>query len=395
MVKKYPRYKVMHITAPSVAPNQGDVDYTNTLTDSLKDHGVLSVYPLFLKPTAEQILSHARKERVPGLPLVAHVHLRPPNGGTLLTPQRLQSFDKLVVTVHEFIHLRDEQEQALNYIRAADHVIFSTPYERDEVRKHIPDIDAKSSVIPIFPSIEVMPGKEAFSNAARPPNIVHFSSIRAGKGHGDLIRLGMLIKEDPDLKKYQEKNGPIKIYMVGNPTNPRLCVRLIGKIYGVPDTELPKVSHKGEKAEAEIADFIKELEGRGLKPQFPIEIVLNTTPEGLQDICRDCNFAYLPLKRGATHHSTALPALMSNGCVAITTMGGHTPDSLKHGAVVFADSPDAALKKIKEHIQQPQKNTRTRRHAAEYVDAISADQAALAHASIYNSLVKRRLAELH
>lgn len=395
------KFQVIQITSPCINPGLGDVDYTAMLSKHLQSLGADVCY--LKTPTHGDIKSSElakeihRLKPADGTKQIVHIQLRPPNGGTVFSPSQLDQFDHVVITLHEFTSLRNESRswQAIEYLKHADHVIFTTPHEQQAVGHYLPDIFKKSTVIPVFNSLSA--AKQYPHEIKRPNHIISFGSIRSGKGYSEILDLAKLIKDDPELVAMREKDPAkytLKILIAGSCVNPFEVRRLVQKTYDLRDDEMPKTFNKRPKDMEAILKKFDELRAEKRKEVLPIELHFNVKEAELPTLFERANFAYLPLVRGASQHSTAIPTVMANGCIAITTQGNFTPKDLRGGAVIFADTPEAALDVIKHRIQHPELDIETRKKAQTYIDGISPQSAAQKHLKIYDTVVKQHKSKL-
>lgn len=394
--------QILHITAPLVKPGGGDADYTRELTESLQLLGENAIY--FTGADIVNIASQGVVEEVlnrrpsPETTQVVHLQVRPPHGGTLIKPEQLSEFDVSVVTVHEFIYFPDDamREIVLSYVEKADHVIFTNPHELEAVAFYLPDVVNKSSVIPVHPTIPInyQPPEEV----ARPNNILTFGTIRDGKGYPDVVELARLMKENPILNP---DGSEAEIYVVGSAVNHRMVRALIEATYGLSVDDIPcdemqeslQKRAKGNSVALVLGAAYLESHSDEYPRVLPIRLFFNVPEQDLAAKFERCNFAYQPIERGATYHSTVVPAVMANGCICITKEGAHTPDALKHGEVWFTTNPQEALDVINRLAVQPDVAIETRRKAHDYVRSISPEASAMRHQEIYEGLIRAHAQE--
>jgi glycosyltransferase involved in cell wall biosynthesis len=276
----------------------------------------------------------------------------------------------------------------MEYVKHADMVIFSMPEEREAVIARYPAAAQKSVVLPISASI---PNFHSNKPELRGNGIINFGQLREGKGHRDVIELAKLIRDDRHLMAYSHSNpeNAARVYVVGAPVHPEVLADLIKASYGLEDKDLPKACEDTKLYNRQLVDFLRSLQERHARGVIPLEIHLSATKDKICSLINRSQFGYLPIERGATQHSTALPALMTNDCVTITRCSEQTPESLRNGGVIFAQTPQDALREIKDRIAFPEKNMETRNKAHEYIDTICPKKTAEMHEEIYQRVLTK------
>jgi len=373
--------EIMFFNAPMFRSSVGDTDYTLKLMAGLNRAGVsCSSYEhtkreTWVKRLVINMLGDRRHD-----PII-HLQLRPPGTGAWFDNKSIEGKGiGYIVTVHEFSGLTSDQHRikVLDYIQAADHVIFTTAAERDAVVGYMPNLAERSSIIPVFPTIQCSyPTPEKID---RPNNVLWFGTIRGGKGIPEIIKFAYLIGQDEELK------GKTKIIVVGTPLNPVDLSLLLRTAYGLKRADMPAIGHDRDTANNKLAVMLADFKKTGREPISPIEIHLSVNEKDLPQYFDQCNFAYLPITRGANSNSAVLPVVMGNGCVTISKRGLDTPVALESGGVLFAQTPGEALTIIKERIKNPDLNIETRSKANEYVRSIALENAVREHVTIYSSL---------
>lgn len=395
---KIDQLEIFHINAPHGEAMGGDVDYARKLVETLGTQGLRAHHLLTvpgeaipsaggLQKTSKDI-AHTNNT-IPGI----HLHLRPPYGGTVFSPRQLRQFPCVVVTVHEFRHLTKEHHRrlALHYIHAADHVIFTCPSERDAVAQHKPNIYSKSSIIPVFPTIPACTHTES---GFRCNDIVNFGLLRSGRGLNDVLQLAQLIKTDPHMKALRDadpKRNDIKIILAGRLTNPVVLGYLVRSIYGIPKAEMPARTGSLLADNLAIITFYNN-HVRGKIPRvLPIELRLNVPEEELQKVFGRCTFAYMPIERGVTAHSSAAASVIASGCICIGKINQDTPDDLRKGGMIEANSPREALDAIITCIEHPSLASKITDSAGQYIQRASLENSAREYVTAYKFAIDAAL----
>ena len=140
-----------------------------------------------------------------------------------LKPEQLKEFDCAVVTMHEFIHLTNDRQRqnVLEYLSCKSCYLYHSlragscgktlaGYLREKLCHSCVPVSARKMQDP--------------EKMARPNNIINFGSIRAGKGHNQLVQLAHLIKDDLNfrIKSKNPVKNDIQIIIAGTAINPHV-----------------------------------------------------------------------------------------------------------------------------------------------------------------------------
>jgi len=275
-------------------------------------------------------------------PDIVHIQYPTLGFGYRLGPQLFALGRKCVTTLHEASQAHILRKISLYpFTIRAEHIIFTSEYERRFALRWAPWIRKRSSVIPIGSNVQAHEPNGIRRNSRE---VVYFGLLVPRKGVDEVLRLAALVKE----------------------RGLNLGVRLVGSAHPAHAGYLQELRRKGE----------------GLPIVWDI---------GLPDSEVSCRLAgasvaYLPYPDGASERRTTLKAALSNGMAVVTTRGSATPEEI--GEVVrFAASPAEALEVIQNLASDESERSRLVGGAEKYVSKFSWGLIAEAHCRVYEGLV--------
>jgi Glycosyltransferase len=232
------------------------------------------------------------------------IHIQYPNVtfGASLLPQFLVvlcRFLKIpaVVTIHEFsqAHLL-RRISIIPFGLLAQKVVFTSENEFKAVRRWLPSVKNRSTIIPIGSNIPFL----QMSNKRDPMTVVYFGIIRPQKGLEDFIMLAKLAFQ---------LNSPFKFMIIGNPY---------------------------DKTRKYFQGLVEEtFQYNNISWQIGLD------PLKVAELLNQVSYAYLPFPDGASERRGSLLATLGNGIIVITTKGKHTPKSLINVTKIVSNYKEA------------------------------------------------------
>jgi glycosyltransferase involved in cell wall biosynthesis len=316
-------------------------DYTNLLSDALRDEGV-EVTRIASQTWALRDLRRLRSHiREADADLVHMQH--PLSYGRRMAPQALALVSRAVVTIHEASIFGRLESRALTlpFTVRTRALIFTSEYERRFVARGAPWTRGKATVIPVPSNIPALPPPGASAHG----RIVHFGVIRPGKGIEEVIRLGELI---------QERGLALRVRIVGETQYERYAARM-----------------------------------RAAAAGLPIEWVTGLDAEGVATELGQADVAYFPLPDGVSERRSTVLAALGNGCPVVTTAGGQTTEALRR-AVTFASTPEEALRVIDRLMNDEMERKRMVERGRSYYAAVPGwPEVARRHIEVYREILGR------
>jgi glycosyltransferase involved in cell wall biosynthesis len=333
--------KIVFLTGSYPPDACGVGDYTGQLAEALRRKGVAVEVICRVKWSLGNIGGILRAVRSLR-PNIVHIQYPTVGFGKKLTPQLLSLAMPCVITIHEASEAHVLRQLSLYpFSLRSEHVIFTTPYERDHAVRRAPWIARKCSVIPVGSSIRT-------AELGRPRNareIVSFGLFRPQKGLEDVFALAELIKA------------------AGAP----LSIRLIGKPY-------PAGSPYFEGLRQRSRDL-------------PITWDIDLGEDAVAERLAGTSIGYMPFPDGASGRRTSLLALLANGVATITTRGAHTPQDMDK-AVLFSRGPEETFRMIEELCSDDAFRERLSGKGRAYAAQFSWDAIAQRHVELYERLIR-------
>lgn len=191
---------------------------------------------------------------------------------------------KLIVTIHEYSQLGWKGQLAASiFFRFANHVVFTTEYERQCAIKKHHYLNKKSSIIKIYSNIEVNNNQPDFHN--RQYDMGYFGYIRPDKGLEDYIETA---------ERIQKENPNFRAYIMGQTQDEY-------SFYHQP-----------------LLDSLANSN---------ITLLLNKSGEEVSEILSQTKIAYLPYPDGLTERRGSFLAALLHHCLIVTTKGNFTTDA--------------------------------------------------------------------
>ena len=313
-------------------------DYTACLSDALAARGI------------EVRLVVSEDWRVAGASRVRDslkdcdlVHIQYPTlgFGYKLGPHALSLLRSCVVTIHEASQRRLLRKLSLlPFMVRPKHVIFTSEFERGFVTKRVPWVARISSIIPVASNIRAFPQERQRTLS----EIVYFGLIFPRKGLEEVVELSRLIK-----------SGGLA-----------LKVRIIGR---------PRPEHM---------EYFEKL--RSVTAELPVIWDLDLSEEQVAERLASSAVAYFPFPDGASERRTSLKAALANGVAVVTTLGSHTPETMK-SFLRFSRSPQEALVSARSLLENLQERTKLAKDAAQYLQQSTWERVAELHLATYRSLL--------
>lgn len=272
------------------------------------------------------------------------IHLQYPTiaYGTGLLPHSL-IFSKipLIVTIHEASYAHILRRISLYaFLIFAKRIIATTPFEAKFLSAMYPLVQEKLIVVPIGSNIPLGPMCTRDSDV-----IMYFGLIAPKKGLEDFLDLAALA---------QKANKSWRFWIVG------------------------AVSSKWRK-------YAQEL--RKNAACLPVEWHLNLSAEAVANYLASAKAVYLPFPDGASLRRGSLIAALVNGVPIITTHGKATPPDLEEGKeVLFASSPQSALKKIERLVSDTELSSKLSYKATRYGEKFCWTRIAEQHINLYEHI---------
>jgi glycosyltransferase involved in cell wall biosynthesis len=314
-------------------------DYTAKLVESLSQLGITVKT---LKGVRWNLKSMGRIRETIAQHQCDVVHIQYPSVGygRSLVPQLLSFTVPAVVTLHEFSHVRIPRRLAcVPFLFSARHLLFTSQFELDKVKRIFPWIARKSTVIPIGTSIIPVQG-------TKPRNfdeVIYFGLIAPRKGIEQVLELASAIKHE----------------------HAGIGVRLIGR---VPDV---------------FRDYARTMMSKA--KDLPVTWILEESESEVAERLARASLAYLPFPDGASERRSSLKAALSSGVVCITTEGKEAPEPLRKVLVFATDSRDA-LAKVKEFLTNRQSWNLLSTESMAYSATYRWDHIAHSHLNVYERL---------
>jgi glycosyltransferase involved in cell wall biosynthesis len=305
--------KVALVTGACPPGECGVGDYTACLDKALRAKGVESQVIASEDWNVSSALRVHRSMREQNFEVV-HIEYPTVGFGARLGPQALSLLRGCVVTIHEASQRRLLRKLALfPFSVRAQHIIFTSRFERQFATKWAPWISRVSSVIPVGSNIGVGAGKGPRNLA----EVVHFGLIMPKKGVEDVVELSRLIKS----------------------AGLSFKVRIIGK------------------APLRYADYLARL--RSETTDLPIIWDLDLSEEQVAERLARASIAYLPYPDGASERRATLKAALLNGVAVLTTRSSQTPHSLERAARFCASAEEvlAAICHLSQHTEEIERMT--------------------------------------
>ncbi len=329
--------KIALVTGPCPPGRCGVGDYTACLADALKGIGLdaqviqAGDWRLFGALKVRDSLQDSD---------VVHIQYPALGFGHKLGPQALSLLRSCLVTIHEASQRRIWRKLSLlPFMVRPKHVIFTSDFERRFVTRRVPWVAGISSIIPVASNIRAFPQERQRTLS----EIVYFGLISPGKGLEQIVGLSRLIK-----------SGGLA-----------LRVRIIGRL---------RPKHE---------EYLEKL--RSVTAELPVIWDLDLSEEEVAERLASSAVAYLPFPDGASERRTSLKAALANGVAVITTMGSHTPETMK-SSLRFCKSPKEALITACSLIECQEERTKLARNAAQYLRECTWERVAELHLAIYRSL---------
>lgn len=317
-------------------------DYTLRLADALRGLGIEA--DIFSDDTWS-LLDVGRAYRRLGdlAPDIVHIQYPASGFGHRLGPQLYAMLERCITTVHEASQSHVLRKLSLYpFTMRAQHLIFTSEYERQFAASWAPWIDTKSSVIPIGSNVD-----RYVSDASRlrRREIVYFGLLMPRKGLEDVVGLAGLIKE-------QELD---------------LVVRVIG-------------SHRPEHL-----SYVGEL--RRKSAGLPVLWEEGLADGQVSERLAGALVAYLPYPDGASERRTTLKAALLNRMAVVTTRGPATPEDMER-VVRFAASQAQALAIILNLFSNELERSELEVQVSRYVQRFDWTHIARAHSRLYERVLE-------
>ncbi|WP_232203542.1 glycosyltransferase family 4 protein [Rubrobacter xylanophilus] len=291
-------------------------------------------------------LSEAMREIRAIRPDIVHLQYPTAEYKAGLLPQALVlSRVPLVVTIHEasYVHIL-RRISLYPFLILADRVVATTRFEADFLVGLYPSVRKKLSVVSIGSSIPAGPVLVRDRNT-----IMYFGLIAPRKGIEEFLELADLAGE------------------AGKPWT----FRIVGAL------------------SSRWREYAQELHKDALS--LSVEWHLNLSAEEVAKHLASVGAVYLPFPDGASLRRSSLIAALVNSSPIITTRGGSTPSDLVDGEnVLFANSPEVALKKIQRLVSDAELSRRLSCGAAEYGKRFSWSQIAEQYIDLYGYVLSTR-----
>ena len=330
--------KIALVTGPCPPRGCGVGDYTACLADALKrislDAQVIQAgdWRLIGALNVRDTLQHFD---------LVHIQYPTLGFGYKLGPHALSLLRSCLVTIHEASQRRIWRKLSLlPFMVRPKHVIFTSDFERRFVTRRIPWVARISSIIPVASNIRTLIQERQRTLS----EIVYFGLISPGKGLELIVELSRLIK-----------SGGLA-----------LRVRIIGR---------PRSKHE---------EYLEKL--RSVTAELPVIWDLDLSEEEVAERLASSAVAYLPFPDGASERRTSLKAALANGVAVITTLGSHTPETMK-SSLRFSKSPKEALIAACSLIESKEERTKLAKNAAKYLRECTWERVAELHLAIYRSLL--------
>jgi glycosyltransferase involved in cell wall biosynthesis len=273
-------------------------------------------------------------------PDIIHIQYPTAGFGHKLGPQLFVTGRSSVVTLHEASQSHILRKLSLYpFTLRAQHLIFTSEYERIFAKKWAPWIARISSVIPIGSNIDAVPN----SVAQRSHEVAYFGLIMPGKGLEEILKLAYLI---------QSVGSTLKLRVIG------------------------KASSKHEA-------YFERLRLRSAELPIIWDAELNNDQVATR--LAGCSVAYLPFPDGASDRRSTLKAMLASGVAVVTTRSSHTPTSLE-SVVRFANSVEDSYAVIERLMNDRQEREKLRDKAIEYMRQFTWDRIASLHLHVYESV---------
>jgi glycosyltransferase involved in cell wall biosynthesis len=313
-------------------------------------------------------------EKKEGYTSILNLHMRPPETGTIFSPDDLKALRakgiKIVITCHEYC-LNDVLKNNIGrnrlvqlYFKEADRLVFFNKSDRDKALADVEIYTGKKRASAVSSLIEKaslvavgtpmsLDNPPILSESteeilARPSNILFFGLIRPGKGF-ELVP--QMVRE---LKK---RNLPkTKIILAGGVADMKFTLCLVNALRKIADKEKLEESEFLGKNKEEVAAFlaskvnVEEL-------NLPIEIHFNVKSGQLLNIIRTCRYAVMyDGVKGFAYNSSALITALANSCIIFVNKGICTPEDVveKKSLLFFASEKKGtyveALKQMSDEI---------------------------------------------
>lgn len=278
--------------------SSGVDDYNDKLSDHLQAKGVATAA---VESDSWSVRSTAR--------ILRNIHMQKPSVilmqypteafGKSLGPQTVASLQRmapLVVTLHEFAPAHVLRKIAvIPLVLRASAVVVTNEDDGNTLRRWYPWAGEKVHMIPIasnIPEIEWAP--------AGGFTVVYFGQLRPNKGLEEFLRCAAEVSN---------------------------AVPEIGfEIIGSPVAKFPDYGERVRKAAEDSG----------------VELVLNASEIKVAERMARCSVAYLPFPDGATPRRGSLLAAAATGVPIVSTVGRHTPGSLKENIFPVADVAEAS-----------------------------------------------------
>lgn len=249
-----------------------------------------------------------------------------------------------VVTIHEASASHILRRLALYpFLLLADHVVATTSFEADYLARMYPPVRRRLSVIHVGSNIPAAPAHGRKGNV-----VVYFGLIAPHKGLEDFLSLARSAQARGEAWDF----------------------RIIGKV---------------PKRRKSFADELRAA-SRGL----PLTWHLDLPEDQVADQLSGASAAYLPFPDGASGRRTSLAAALVNGVPTITTRGPATPLELVAGEnILYADSPETALSRIREVFSDRQLSQSLSSGAVRYAKSLSWRRVGEQHAALYREVTRQ------
>jgi glycosyltransferase involved in cell wall biosynthesis len=319
-------------------------DYTQRLSESLNAIGTEAMLLRNVEWRVDQLASITAAVRSFNADIV---HLQYPSEkyGASISPQLLSFTTPLVVTLHEFSHVRVPRKLAsVPFLVSASHLVFTTGYEQSFVARRFPWIRRKSTVIPIgsnIPAADVSCERDS-------RKVVYFGLLSPRKGIESVLEFARIAKS---------RGADLQVEIVG--------------------TAVQRFRSYAQELMASSADLA-------------ITWTLDRALPEVGNVLHRASLAYLPFPDGASERRGTLKAALAAGLVCLTTQGEHTPEDLKK-AVVITSGPGDALQIAQGIVQDQQQWDRLSAAARDYAKSFAWDRIAAMHLDLYSRLCQRHI----
>jgi glycosyltransferase involved in cell wall biosynthesis len=275
---------------------------------------------------------------------ILHIQYPSEGFGWSVAPQLLTVLVPSIVTLHELSRVGMLRKLSiLPFLLAARKLIFTSDYELAYAVRRFPWIQRKSAVIEIGNNIPIPPNP-----VARASNeVTYFGLIVPKKGIEEVLRLASLA---------QQSGLPVRVRIVG--------------------ATVPRFS--------EYASRLRE-QSEGL----PVDLNFDLDDEATGQLLSGAAVAYLPFPDGASVRRGSLKALLACGTAVITTRGPQTTSPLDE-AVLFAASPEEALKLSIELSGDPDRLSRIAARSVRYAETFGWKRIAEEHLEVYRQFAGQR-----